>query len=696
VINSVGFRAVVFSLNCFIAAMLALWIAFRLDLETPWWAMVTVYLTSQPLLSGALRARAVYRIAGTLLGAIATVVIVPNLVDSPELTTAAISLWVALCLYVSLLDRTPRAYAFALSGYTAALIGFASVLNPGGVFDTAIARTEETILGTVCAALVHGLIFPRSVLSVLLAKQSAVLADVRRWIANGLTRELAPSIEQEQRRIAVDITELAVLGSSLPYDTASQRPNQAVIRALDERLVGFLPQLSTIEDRVAYLRRDRILPDNVENLLADVATWCARQETGDRKNAYRLRRACRAALPDAGPGSGWADLMLVSLLARLNELIELWQECLELAALTRDPSAPQRRRLRAILKQRGAKPLHRDHGIAALSAITAGLAMLACSAFWIATAWPQGAPALFFVALVCSLFATFDDPIPAMSTFAIGLVASVPIAGLYQFGILPAIDGYTALALCLAPTLIPIGVLMAIPRYTVIGLALAVGLSLNLALQTSYNADMASFLNTATAVVIGGLTGIAVTKLMRVVGAETGARRLLRAGWRDLAVLADRSFQPTRAEWTSRMLDRVGLLMPRLRRAGRDPELETVDALRDLRTGFNIIRLQEIASGLNERTRDAMTQALDGIAAHFRALAYGHRQMPAPALLAEVDRLIGDILSASSTSTRYNGLAAAVGVRRNLYPDAPPYAGEPPRPGDPGNPQGQATASTRS
>jgi len=115
--------------------------------------------------------------------------------------------------------------------------------------------------------------------------------------------------------------------------------------------------------------------------------------------------------------------------------------------------------------------------------------------------------------------------------------------------------------------------LMAIPRYLLLGLPLAVGMSLNLALQSSYSADMASFLNTSTAVVIGSLTGVAVTQLMRVIGAETGARRLLRAGWRDLADLAAQSFTPTRAEWASRMLDRVGLLMPRLSRAGRDPEL---------------------------------------------------------------------------------------------------------------------------
>jgi uncharacterized membrane protein YccC len=189
--QGVGLRAVIFSVNCFIATMLALFIAFRPDLKNPWWAMVTVYLTSQPL-SGALRARAAYRIIGTLLGAIAMLVIEPNLVDSPELTTAAISLWVAFCLYVSLLDRTLRAYAFALSGYTAGLVGFPSVLNPDAVFDTAIARTEEIMFGTVCAALVPASSFHAASCRSCWQSRAGVLADAR-WIANGLTRESAPA-----------------------------------------------------------------------------------------------------------------------------------------------------------------------------------------------------------------------------------------------------------------------------------------------------------------------------------------------------------------------------------------------------------------------------------------------------------------------------------------------------------------------
>ena len=77
----------------------------------------------------------------------------------PELLVLALALWAAVCLYVSLLDRTPRSYMFMLAGYTAALIGFPAVLDPGAIFDTALARIEEITLGIVCASLVSSLAF---------------------------------------------------------------------------------------------------------------------------------------------------------------------------------------------------------------------------------------------------------------------------------------------------------------------------------------------------------------------------------------------------------------------------------------------------------------------------------------------------------------------------------------------------------
>jgi uncharacterized membrane protein YccC len=189
---------------------------------------------------------------------------------------------------------------------------------------------------------------------------------------------------------------------------------------------------------------------------------------------------------------------------------------------------------------------------------------------------------------------------------------------------------------------------------------------------------MATFLNASIAVVLGGAVGVAVTRLMRAIGAQTAARRLVRAGWRDLADLAERNITPTRAEWASRMLDRGGLLLPRLSHAAPgDVELQTADALRDLRTGINVINLQQIVAGLSAHGSALAADVLAGVATHFRGLARGRGPMLEPVLLADIDALIDDMLAMRSGSRQHRGLAAVVGLRRNLYPDAQPYRGPP-------------------
>src|SRR5208283_4097881 len=123
-----------FSIKTFAAGMLALSIGFWIDLPKPYWALAAVYIASQPL-SGATRSKAVFRAIGTLLGSGAAVALVPNLVNAPPLLVAAISLWSGLCLYLSLLDRTPRGYVFMLAGYTTAIVGFPAVDAPDTIFD---------------------------------------------------------------------------------------------------------------------------------------------------------------------------------------------------------------------------------------------------------------------------------------------------------------------------------------------------------------------------------------------------------------------------------------------------------------------------------------------------------------------------------------------------------------------------------
>ena len=602
-IRDIGIRPIIFSVNCYIATILTMFVAFSLDLKSPGWAMTTVYLTSQPL-SGAMRAKAVYRAIGTFVGGAAMVAIVPNLVDAPELTTLAIILWVALCVFVSLLDRTPRSYMFVLSGYTAALIGFPSVLAPGTVFDTAVSRVEEITLGVVCAAIVHSLIFPKSAFSAFEQKLRSAIADTRRWLADGLTQQATPEAEMERRRIAADISELYLLGTSLRFDTSPHRPDISTIRAFDRKIVALLPLVSAIEDRLTLLRRIGPLDAKLTRALAGICDWLKPKATGDRLRAAELKEACVATTPTVGPQSSWADLVTVNLTVRLIELIDSWQAYLSFAAYLADPKQMPSADIRAAAAQIGPKPMHTDPGIALLSALAAAVAMGICAFFWIATAWPEGAGAIAFAAVSCTLFASLDDPTPTIRNIALLLALCIPIVFVYQFFVLPAIGGFVLLCGVLAFVLIPAGILMAIPAYAVVGLALALGFCVEMSLQTSYTADLAVIVNSNSAFVLGGVVALVVTRLIRVIGTQASAQRLIRATYRDLADLAAGRSHPTRDQWASRMLDRVALLLYRQPRFEPRPRHEFADALEDLRLGVNMIETQSIAPAMSKPAQD--------------------------------------------------------------------------------------------
>ena len=153
-------RETIFSLKSYISAIMALYLSYSIGLPRPFWAMTTAYIVAQPW-SGAVRSKALYRLVGTFCGSAMTVYMVPRLSNSPVVMTAAMVAWVGACLYLSVLDRTPRSYLFMLAGYTAAMIGFPSVSDPSLVFDTALARVEEISLGIVCATLIHSIVLPR-------------------------------------------------------------------------------------------------------------------------------------------------------------------------------------------------------------------------------------------------------------------------------------------------------------------------------------------------------------------------------------------------------------------------------------------------------------------------------------------------------------------------------------------------------
>ncbi|MGY4401952.1 FUSC family protein [Bradyrhizobium sp. USDA 3315] len=663
----------IFALKTFAASMLALVIALAIDLPRPYWAMATVYITSQPL-AGATSSKAFFRVIGTLVGASVTVALVPNLVNAPELLCLAIALWVGLCLYLSLLDGTPRSYVFMLGGYTVALIGFPSVAEPGSIFDVALARVEEISLGIICASLVSTVVFPRSVAPAVGGRIRSWLSDARRLSRDVLLDRGTGETRRAQRlRLATDIVEIDTLATHVAYDRLA---DAGTVRGLGEvrlRMLMLLPIITSIEDRLTALGEAALQRQpELQRLIGDLAAWIV-DEDRQRQSGEQIRTAIaerQSALDGIAPRE---RIITISLLLRLRELVDISADCRALGdAITagQDISTVPL----AFHPESGAAPVrHRDHGMALWSAAGAAVAILICCVLWIATGWADGASAPMMAAVACSFFAAQDEPARSIRAFGLFSLVAIVIVAIYQFALVPGISHVEVLIAALAPTFLLYGFLIARPKTAPIGMALAANTATLLALQSTYSADFASFANTSVAFFLGVVIAEIVTRIARGVGAEWIAKRLMTSSWQALAVAAERRGHGDRAQFAGLMLHRLGLLVQRIAFIS-ESDRRDADSLVQLRIGLNIIDLRRARYGLAAVTVRAIDDMLDDLAAAFRARA--DQAMPAE-LLSCIDAALTAVVKDPNERARDDALLGLVGIRRGLFPDAPAYRSQP-------------------
>jgi uncharacterized membrane protein YccC len=666
-----GWRDWVFSAKTFAGGMLALYLALSLNLDRPYWALATAYIVSQPL-TGAMRSKAAYRFGGTLIGAIATIVLVPNLVDAPALLVAALAAWIGGCIYLAVLDRTPRSYLFLLSGYTAALIGFPAVDTPGAIWDIGLARVEEISLGIFCTTLVGTLVLPVALGPSLALRIDALLrqaAGASMTLLSGLPD--TPVARAGRRRLAADAVEIAALSSHLAYDTSRMQAAAPAISVLYQRVILLLAVLSGIADRIAALRDAGALTADLRALLDRMSAWLAAPQT-IAAAVPGLHDAIARLQPLQSTQADWNDVLRGGLLMRAHELTDIGHDI----AVLRAHLAAGRAGLPALsLPGQVSAPRHRDHFMAAYSGAAAALAVGLVCAFWIATAWPEGAGAAGLTAVISSFFAAQDDPVPSIIKFIYGALIALVIAGVYLFAILPMAHDFTMLALALSPLFLTLGVLMAMPATAGFAGPVAFLTATLLALTSAYSADFPAYANGAAATVVGLGAAAVVLRLVRSVGADWAAQRLLHANRADVAAAASHAGAADRLAFAALMLDRLGEVIPRIAASADGADAAAGAALAEIRVGINVVDLQRAASACRGLQAEALDRVLQGVAAHFRARAGGP---PDDALLFAID---AGLRTCGGLPQGRDILLALAGIRRALFRDAPPYRpGPEPRP----------------
>jgi uncharacterized membrane protein YccC len=604
---------------------------------------------SQPHLGASLR-KGWYRLIGTVVGAVAIVVMTACFPQDRAAFFVTLALWGAACALVATLLRNFASYAAALAGYTAAIIASDQLGAVGGLngqaFLLAVFRASEICIGIVCAGIV------------------LAATDL-----GGAQRRLATLFAAISTEISSRFT------GTLANAGAGFEETQTVRRELVRRLIALDPVIDEALGESAQLRyHSPVLQFAIDGLMSAMAGWRSAAVVLARSPDERARQEACAVLarvpeelrlgPEQSEPTRWiadptrllrvcdaAVRRLVALPARTPSLRLLADQTGEvlggishalngLALLVDDPARP------VFFRSRGSRRLRMPDLLPPL--VNAGRVLVVIGAaelFWIVTAWPGGANAITFAAIISILLAPrADQAYTAAIGFMIGSILAVAVVATLLFAVLPNVETFAGFGWRIAFVLVPVGTALALQWQPAIFTGMVTVFVPLLAPTNPMSYDQQQYYNTALTIITGAGAGAFSFLLIPPLSPAFRTRRLLTLTLRDLRRLATGPIPRTPDDWEGRMFGRFAALPDQAQ------PLQRSQLVAAFSVGSEIIQLRHIASRLELET--ALDRALDALAQGESAIAVER--------LALVDQVLASRPGAASAVLRARGLILAI------------------------------------
>ncbi len=433
----VGFplSAWAFALRTWGAVMLALYVAFWLQLENASFAAVTVGILSLPTRGQAYQ-KALYRLLLTVVGVVASIIIAGLFAQARDLFVIAYASWLGLCVYVGGLLDGNRAAGVVVAGFTVAFVAVIQIDSPQNIFLTGVDRGAVIAVGIAALALVNDVFLAPNLHTILSGKVAAVHQRVRAFALAILRGQSADPIQSAS--LLREITALHPDISALVIESSAGWARGAAARTAAVALVAEVSATNAIASLPAAT-----LP-SLRSALARALT----NAPGENSGALRLRLQQCMQARDA---SLYNALFACHALDLLTE-DQRAQEAIEDLEADRRPPCHVR------------TPIYRSRRAAARHGLRAFLAVLIAAIMFSLGGWPFASYGLALVGTFVALSAIAPSP----RMFVAGAVVAIPtaalLAGVTEFLILDGVDQFPLLAIGMAPCVLGAALLFTLPN----------------------------------------------------------------------------------------------------------------------------------------------------------------------------------------------------------------------------------------
>jgi len=535
-IVSPNWTPLIFAAKTTASGLLALLVAFTFNLDQPYWALLTVFVVSQPQQSGQVLAKSVYRVIGTLIGAAVALLFVALFAQERVLFLGALAFWIGLCAFGSQYARNFTAYSFVLSGYTVAIVGIPGALDAGNAFFIATGRVTEVCLGIIVAATINHIVLPSSLGTQL---WQAVVSS-REALADYVLALFEPSDTAPLRaKLLGQAIAIENLRSSAVFENREIRDRSDRLRFLDTALVDVVGVAQLLARQLDALRQSGAsteggVGDAISDATAAIRAWCA--TATDAGALSRRLLGAQAHLPPVWPLCGDPSapdeeaIRRVTMIARLREFftaLTAYAEAYE--AFTLAPRAASR----SIRFNRANDPVG-----ALWTGVRAALAVFLLSGFWILADWPHGSTAVILGAVATARLATMAPAVPiAVAATLIFGISTIPAFIIIDV-LLPRAQGFAMFAMAVAPMLFLCAFLMAHRKTMLIGYLSALLFASTGQFQNHMIYEPVDLINTSIAAVIAAATALVLWAVVAPQTPEAARSRFVRAARTALARIA--------------------------------------------------------------------------------------------------------------------------------------------------------------
>jgi uncharacterized membrane protein YccC len=510
-----------YALRNSIAMILALYIAFEFQMDEPYWALTSAAVVSFPTVGGVI-SKSIGRIIGSLLGAVGAVFIAGHCLNEPWLFTFSIAAWLGVCTYISNHYQNNVSYAFALAGYTAAIIAFSTVdvTDTTQIFDIAQARVGEVITGILCGGFMM-MVLPST------SDGDALLTSLRKMHTQLL--EHAQLLWRAEINEQIRTSHEGLIGQIL---TMNLLRIQAVwshyrLRRQNNVLNYLLHQQLRMTSYISSLRRMLLnWPHPPENL-ADVLTVLLDELRKPDTDKYRLSKILQCIKPH-----DTADFRHQAFWKRLRDFCWLYLRSERWLRRVEKANAAEAEMLQPPRISHLAQ--HTDTVEAAYNGLRTFLCIVIGCAFWMTTQWDSGAGAVALTAVSCVLYSSTASPIGSITLLIKSLGLLFIGCFLLKFGLMVQIDNFWVFCAFFLPMLVTMQMMkLQYKRYAGLWGQMIVFMGSFLAVTNPPDFDYGSFMNDGVAKIAGVMLAGIAFQVLRPSSDKRKSRRIIRALRRD-------------------------------------------------------------------------------------------------------------------------------------------------------------------